>query len=167
MASAWRSPISITMGATTSTSPRWKATGCFITKATASSKTSREHPASRTRISAPAPRGSITIATASWTCSSPTMFNGRKEAICGARSTADVKSYCTPESYKGTSSRLFHNLGGGKFEDVTTRPGWAIRPANRLGVTVLDFDNDGWPDIFVANDTQPNKLYHNNQERHL
>jgi len=73
-----------------------------------------------------------------------------------------VKSYCTPESYKGTSSRLFHNLGGGRFEDVTEKAGLGNPTSKALGVTILDFDHDGWPDIFVSNDTQPNKLYRNN-----
>ncbi|MGP0070575.1 MAG: CRTAC1 family protein [Bryobacteraceae bacterium] len=75
----------------------------------------------------------------------------------------NVKSYCTPESYKGTSSKLFHNLGGGRFEDVTNKAGLGDPTSKALGVTVIDFDSDGWPDIFVTNDTQPNKLYHNNK----
>jgi hypothetical protein len=75
----------------------------------------------------------------------------------------NVKSYCTPESYKGTSSKLFHNLGGGRFEDVTNKAGLGDPNSKSLGVTIIDFDNDGWPDIFVSNDTQPNKLYHNNK----
>jgi hypothetical protein len=75
----------------------------------------------------------------------------------------NVKSYCTPESYKGTSNRLFHNLGGGRFKDVTNKAGLGDSTSKSLGVTILDFDNDGWPDIFVCNDTQPNKLYHNNR----
>jgi hypothetical protein len=73
------------------------------------------------------------------------------------------KSYCTPESYKGTSSKLFHNLGGGRFEDVTNKAGLGDPNSKALGVTVIDFDSDGWPDLFVSNDTQPNKLYHNNK----
>ncbi len=72
------------------------------------------------------------------------------------------KSYCTPESYKGTSSRLYRNLGGGKFEDVTVRARLGVATSKSLGVAVLDFNNDGWPDLFVANDTEPNKLYRNN-----
>ncbi len=71
------------------------------------------------------------------------------------------KSYCTPESYKGTSSRLYRNLGGGKFEDVTEKAGLADPNSKSLGIAVVDIDNDGWPDLFVANDTQPNKLYRN------
>jgi enediyne biosynthesis protein E4 len=74
-----------------------------------------------------------------------------------------TKSYCTPESYKGTRSRLFHNLGGGRFEDVAVQAGVADPTSKSLGVAVLDYNNDGWPDLFVANDTQPNKLYRNNR----
>jgi hypothetical protein len=74
-----------------------------------------------------------------------------------------TKSYCTPESYKGTSSKLYHNLGGGKFEDVSQKAGIGDPTSKTLGITVFDYDGDGWPDIFTANDTQPNKLYHNNK----
>ena len=73
------------------------------------------------------------------------------------------KSYCTPESYPGTSAKLFHNLGGGKFEDVSHKAGIDDPTSKSLGITVFDYNSDGWPDIFVANDTQPNKLYKNNQ----
>jgi hypothetical protein len=74
-----------------------------------------------------------------------------------------TKSYCTPESYKATSSKLFRNIsqgGHGKFQDATAKAGVA-QEGKALGVAVLDFDVDGWPDLFVANDTQPNKLYRN------
>ncbi len=73
-----------------------------------------------------------------------------------------TKSYCTPESYKGTSSKLYHNLGGGKFEDVTQKAGLGDTTSKSLGVAVFDYNGDGWPDIFVSNDTQPSKLYRNN-----
>ena len=73
-----------------------------------------------------------------------------------------TKSYCTPESYKGTSSKLYHNLGNGKFEDVTERSGLADATSKSLGVVVFDYNGDGWPDLFVSNDTQPSKLYKNN-----
>ncbi len=72
------------------------------------------------------------------------------------------KSYCTPELYKGQSSTLFHNLGHGVFEDVTKKAGLFDPSSKSLGVALLDYDDDGWIDLFVANDTQPNKLYHNN-----
>ena len=71
------------------------------------------------------------------------------------------KSYCTPESYKGQSPTLFRNKGDGTFEDVTAKAGLADPNSKALGVAVLDYDDDGWPDLFVANDTQPNKLYRN------
>jgi len=74
------------------------------------------------------------------------------------------KSYCTPESYKGTASRLFHNLGGGTFEEVGKKAGIGDPTSKSLGVTVLDYNMDGWPDLFIANDTQPNKLYRNNKD---
>src|SRR5438270_257219 len=73
------------------------------------------------------------------------------------------KSYCTPESYKGTSVRLWHNLGGGKFEDATQKAGLGDPTSKSLGITILDYNGDGWPDILIANDTQPNKLYLNKQ----
>ncbi len=74
-----------------------------------------------------------------------------------------TKSYCTPESYKGLASKLYRNLGGGKFQDVSQKAGVADPTSKSLGVAVLDFDGDGWLDLFVANDTQPNKLYRNNR----
>jgi len=74
------------------------------------------------------------------------------------------KSYCTPESYKGTSLRLWHNLGAGKFEDATQKAGLGDPTSKSLGIAVLDFNGDGWPDIVIANDTQPNKLYLNKKD---
>jgi len=72
------------------------------------------------------------------------------------------KSYCTPQTYKGQSSTLFHNKGNGTFENVTRRAGLYDPTGKALGVALLDYDNDGWIDLFVSNDTEPNKLYHNN-----
>jgi hypothetical protein len=71
------------------------------------------------------------------------------------------KSYCTPEAYRGQSCWLFHNRGDGTFEDVTAASGIFDSTSKSLGVALLDDDHDGWPDLFVANDTQPNKLYRN------
>ena len=71
------------------------------------------------------------------------------------------KSYCTPEAYRGETCWLFHNRGNGTFEDVTAASGVFDSSSKSLGVAMLDYDNDGWPDLLVANDTQPNKLYHN------
>lgn len=72
------------------------------------------------------------------------------------------KSYCTPESYKGASVRLWHNRGDGTFEDVTKKAGLWEPTSKTLGIAILDYDNDGWPDLLFSNDTQPNKLYRNN-----
>jgi len=74
-----------------------------------------------------------------------------------------TKSYCTPEAYPGTTCWLFRNLGNGKFEDVTGRSGLHDATSKSLGLTMIDYDLDGWPDVFIANDTQPNKLYRNNR----
>lgn len=71
------------------------------------------------------------------------------------------KSYCTPEAYRGDTCWLFHNRGNGTFEDVTASSGIFDSSSKSLGVAMLDYDQDGWPDVFVANDTQPNKLYKN------
>ena len=74
------------------------------------------------------------------------------------------KSYCTPELYKGQSGTLFHNKGNGVFEDVTKKAGLYDPTSKSLGIALIDFDNDGWIDLFVANDTQANKLYRNNHD---
>ena len=71
------------------------------------------------------------------------------------------KSYCTPEAYRGDTCWLFRNRGDGTFEDVTATSGVFDTSSKALGVAMLDVDGDGWPDLFVANDTQPNKLYRN------
>jgi hypothetical protein len=71
------------------------------------------------------------------------------------------KSYCTPEAYRGSTCWLFHNRGNGTFEDVTARSGIFDTSSKSLGVALIDYDRDGWPDVIIANDTQPNKLYRN------
>jgi enediyne biosynthesis protein E4 len=71
------------------------------------------------------------------------------------------KSYCTPEAYRGETCWLFHNRGNGTFEDVTAVSGIFDSSSKSLGVALLDEDHNGWPDLLVANDTQPNKLYRN------
>jgi enediyne biosynthesis protein E4 len=71
------------------------------------------------------------------------------------------KSYCTPEAYRGATCWLFHNRGDGRFEDVTAASGIFDSSSKSLGVALFDGNHDGWPDLVVANDTQPNKLYRN------
>ena len=73
------------------------------------------------------------------------------------------KSYCTPQSFKGQSATLYHNRGNGTFENTTQKAGVGDPAGKTLGAALLDYDTDGWVDLFVANDTEPNKLYHNNK----
>jgi hypothetical protein len=77
------------------------------------------------------------------------------------------KSYCTPESYKGASLRVWHNLGNGKFEDSTEKLGLKDTTSKTLGIAIFDYNKDGWPDIVLSNDTQPNKLYVNEKGQHF
>jgi len=72
-----------------------------------------------------------------------------------------TKSYATPQGYQGETSRLYRNINGRSFEDVTEKAGLLNDEGKSLGVAVADFNDDGWPDLFVANDTQPNFLYIN------
>jgi len=74
------------------------------------------------------------------------------------------KFYCTPEAYRGATCWLFRNRGNGTFEDVTAKSGIFDSSSKSLGVAMLDYDQDGWIDLMVANDTQPNKLYRNQRD---
>jgi hypothetical protein len=69
--------------------------------------------------------------------------------------------YCDPRRYKSVPPRLYHNLGHGKFEDVTEKSGLAKSPGKGMGISIADFNNDGLPDVFIANDTEPNSLFIN------
>ena len=71
------------------------------------------------------------------------------------------RDYCTPRAYRPVPDRLFRNLGNGKFQDVTERAGIGAAVAPGLGVVCADFNGDGWPDIYVANDTAANLLWIN------
>ncbi len=70
-------------------------------------------------------------------------------------------SYATPEQYPGTRCSLYRNDGGGRFTDVSASAGILNRHSKALGVIAFDYDEDGWPDILVTNDTEPNFLFHN------
>jgi hypothetical protein len=71
------------------------------------------------------------------------------------------RGYCGPDAYKPVAPKLYHNLGGGRFEDATAKAGLDDPSDKAMGVAVLDFNMDGWPDLFVGSDRVPSKLYRN------
>ncbi len=73
----------------------------------------------------------------------------------------DVEVYCHPKTYVRVPHRLYHNLGGGRFEDVTDKSGFGKALGKGMGIGIADFNDDGWTDVFIANDTEPNFLYLN------
>ena len=75
-----------------------------------------------------------------------------------------MRSYCHPDDYHGQPPTLFHNNGNGTFTDVSKSSGLGLKGGNGLGVVTFDYDNDGWQDIFIANDHMPNYLFHNNRD---
>jgi hypothetical protein len=80
---------------------------------------------------------------------------------CGSKGPG-LRSYCHPDVYHGQSPTLYHNNGDGTFTDVSERSGLGKKPGNGLGIVTFDYDNDGWQDIFITNDSMPNFLFHNN-----
>ncbi len=85
-------------------------------------------------------------------------WNPATEIFCGA---AGYRQYCHPSYYQPLANALYKNLGNGKFRDVSVESGIAEKLGKGMGVAFGDFDNDGRLDIFVANDTVPNFLFHN------
>jgi len=73
-----------------------------------------------------------------------------------------TKVYCPPEMYVGLPSRFYHNNGDGTFSDHTQIAGFLPAPGKSLGVVQLDYNDDGWPDLAVANDGERDLLYQNN-----
>ena len=73
-------------------------------------------------------------------------------------------AYCHPDNFKGVANILYHQKLDGTFEDVSAKAGIADSTGKALGVAFADFDNDGWPDIFVANDSVRQSLYHNKRD---
>jgi hypothetical protein len=82
----------------------------------------------------------------------------RAERACG---NSQTRAYCRPELYQGLPDTLYHNNRNGTFTDVSRDAGIMAVTGKGLGVVVGDYDDDGWPDIFVANDLAPNFLFHN------
>jgi hypothetical protein len=80
---------------------------------------------------------------------------------CGEKKPG-YRAYCHPDSFHGTSMRLYHNNGDGTFTDLTAKAGLVNTDGKSLAVVLADLNGDGWPDIFIANDTQRNFLYLNN-----
>ncbi|HEY0796795.1 MAG TPA: CRTAC1 family protein [Acidisarcina sp.] len=82
---------------------------------------------------------------------------------CGERAPG-YRSYCNPGNYKGQKTKLYHNNHDGTFTDVSEKSGVGLPESKGMGVVVADFNNDGWPDIAIANDTWPNFLFLNNHD---
>jgi len=84
-----------------------------------------------------------------------------RNEFCGVSGAPPLRDYCHPLIYAPLTNTLYRNTGRGTFEDISTRAGIAGHKGNGLGVAVSDIDGDGWPDVFVANDSMPNFLFHN------
>jgi hypothetical protein len=82
-----------------------------------------------------------------------------QDVYCGERE-AGYRAYCHPDLFKPATTLLYHNDGGGKFTEVSRKAG-LDKPGKGLGVTFADFDRDGWMDIYIANDSIPEYLFHN------
>ena len=87
-----------------------------------------------------------------------TLWTPEKDRRCEREG---VEVYCSPKTYVSVPHRLYHNLGHGKFEDVTQKAGFGSAPGKGMGIGIADFNNDGWMDVFIANDTEPNFLFMN------
>jgi hypothetical protein len=87
-----------------------------------------------------------------------TLWTPQTDARC---MMSDKDYYCDPRRYPSVPHRLYHNLGKGRFEDVTAKSGFAAAPGKGMGVSIADFNDDGWMDVFIANDTEPNSLFMN------
>ncbi|MFZ0411874.1 MAG: CRTAC1 family protein [Candidatus Acidiferrales bacterium] len=90
-------------------------------------------------------------------------FDEDHPVSCGD-SRPGYRAYCRPDNFHGSSMRLYHNNGDGTFTDVTKQAGLLNTDGKSLAVVLADLNNDGWPDIFIVNDTQRNFLYFNNQD---
>jgi enediyne biosynthesis protein E4 len=89
-------------------------------------------------------------------------FSTTNSPTCYA--TTSARDYCTPSVFRAPGNRLFHNNGDGTFSDVTAKAGIDKQFGHGLGIVAADFDGDGWTDIYVANDGDPNQLWINQKD---
>jgi len=86
-----------------------------------------------------------------------------KNFYCGDQGP-NMRAYCHPNVFHGQPARLYRNNGDGTFTDASQSSGIGPKAANGLGVVTFDFNNDGWQDIFISNDAQPNHLFENRHD---
>jgi hypothetical protein len=82
------------------------------------------------------------------------------DRYCGDQARG-IRIYCHPKYFEGLASTLYRNRGDGTFEDVSARAGISQTAGRGMSVAFADYDNDGFPDVFVTNDNMPNFLFHN------
>ncbi|HEV2500096.1 MAG TPA: CRTAC1 family protein [Terriglobia bacterium] len=90
-------------------------------------------------------------------------WSPQKNPWCGEHKPG-YRGYCHPDAFSGEKPTLYHNNGDGTFTDVSESSGLGARSGNGLGVVTFDYDNDGWQDVFIANDSMANFLFHNNHD---
>jgi hypothetical protein len=90
-------------------------------------------------------------------------WSPERNFYCGDQGPS-MRSYCHPDDFRGQPPTLYHNNGDGTFTDVSRHSGLGLKGGNGLGVVTFDYDDDGWQDIFIANDHMPNFLFHNNRD---
>jgi hypothetical protein len=89
-------------------------------------------------------------------------FTVASNKVC--HDSVGARDYCSPRAYRAVPDRLYHNEGGGRFTDVTEKSGISKADGAGLGVTAGDYNGDGWPDLYVANDAMANQLWINRRD---
>ena len=144
-----------------STSPTSARTSCTATAATAGSPTSPAPRASDPRCGARAAPSRISIGTETSISSSPTTWPPTRSTVPSAATRGcGSRFYCHPLNFEPLPNIVYRNDGNGVFSDVSAQSGVGAYRGNGLGVVIADFDDDRWPEVFVANDSMPNFLFH-------